>query len=135
MFNKACKKMFDGFYPFVEIHYLHSERKDTEFWKYMTSRKSPDSHCEEMGNMFAGYISGFNPQNLGVSCIMVGHEMFPFNKSSLNLWDWAQGQDVNTVAAGFEFRTNKDKKKWDEEAKELPSHYEYLKKKFYSNEE
>jgi len=135
IFNKSCEKLFDGFFDFVEIHYSHSERKDTEFWRYMTEKESPKNHREEMGATFSGYISGFNPQNLGIACIMVGHEFLPLNKTSLKLWDWTQQQDIHTVAAGFEFRTNKDKKLWDEEAKELPSHYEYLKKKFYSNEE
>ena len=135
IFNKSCEKLFDGFFDFVELHYSHSERKDTEFWKYMTEKEAPAAHKEEMGTTFSGYISGFNPQNLGISCIMVGHEFFPLNKTTLRLWDWSQQQDIHTIAAGFEFRTNKDKKIWDEEAKELPSHYEYLKKKFYSNEE
>jgi len=135
IFNKSCEKLFDGFFDFVEIHYSHSERKDTEFWRYMTEKESPKNHREEMGATFSGYISGFNPQNLGIACIMVGHEFLPLNKTSLKLWDWTQQQDIHTVAACFEFRTNKDKKMWDEEAKELPSHYEYLKKKFYSNAE
>ena len=135
IFNKSCEKLFDGFFDFVELHYSHSERKDTEFWKYMTEKEAPAAHKEEMGTTFSGYISGFNPQNLGISCIMVGHEFFPLNKTTLRLWDWSQQQDIHTIAAGFEFRTNKDKKIWDEEAKELPSQYEYLKKKFYSNEE
>ena len=57
---------------------------------------------------------------------MVGHEFTPLNKTSLRLWDWTQDQDVHTVAAGFEFRSNKSKKIWNDEASELPSHYEYL---------
>jgi tryptophan halogenase len=135
IFNAACKKIFDSFFPFVEIHYIYSERKDTEFWRYMTSRKFLESHTSEMAASFAGYISGFSPQNLGVSCVMVGHEVFPLNKTSLRLWDWTQDQDVHTVAAGFEFRSNKSKKEWKEAVSELPSHYQYLKKKFYSNAE
>lgn len=134
VFNITCEKMFVEFFGFVEIHYLYSERKDTEFWKYMTNKKTLSAHKEEMAMTFSGAISGFNPQNLGVACIMVGHEVFPFNKTSLKLWDWTQDQDVNTVSAGFEFRTNKSKKIWNDVAEELPSHYEYLKKKFYSNE-
>lgn len=135
IFNKGCEKIFMGFFDFVEIHYSHSERKDTEFWRYMTDKKSPAGHKEEISGMFTNYLFGFNPQNLGIACVMVGHEFTPLNKTSLKLWDWTQDQDVHTVAAGFEFRSNKSKKIWNDEASELPSHYEYLKKKFYGGQD
>ena len=77
-------------------------------------------------------LSSYNKERTGIVSILTGHNIFPLGPESLKMWNNIIPQDVDTTIAGFDFKTKREMKNWQEEADESPTHYEYLKNNFHS---
>jgi flavin-dependent dehydrogenase len=133
-FTHECTRIFKGFFNFVRMHYTLSRRDDTDFWKYMTESKDnlkSETYALNQVSLAKTRHIGEYEMESGVHCIAVGQHNFPFGKEALDYWNSDAPQDVDTVVAGFIFKSDKSKKKWEQEADESLSHYEYLKKNFH----
>ena len=134
MFNHNTDVIYNGFFDFVELHYILSKRDDTEFWKYMTSKENSVDFGKSL-NQIAGIrsqqTSSYPTNQLGLVSILTGHNVLPIGPESLIEWDTEAPQDVDTTIAGFDFKTIRARKVWEEAAEEAPSHYQYLKDKFH----
>lgn len=135
-FNLTASHIYDGFFDFVELHYILSKRNDTEFWKYMTSKptniQETKSSIYQIAQDRSQMLSSYQKDRTGIVSILTGHNIFPLGPESLKLWNKVVPQDADTTIAGFDFKTNREKKIWQKEADESPTHYQYLKNKFHS---
>lgn len=131
-FTKECRNIFYGFTAFVQMHYVLSRRQDTDFWKYMTSNSI---NLEEQN----GFVHLSNSRNgidlevkSGIHCIATGHNHTTFAKSDIESFEAGTKQNFDLTTEGFIFQSDKLKKKWNDEADLSPSHYQYLKDTFHS---
>jgi tryptophan halogenase len=135
-FNIIASNIYDGFFDFVEMHYVLSKRDDTDFWKYMTSK--PNDISKTMSSLYqvsqdrSQMLSAYQKDRTGLVSILTGHNIFPLGPESLKIWNAVVPQDVDTTIAGFDFKTKREMKNWQEEADGSPTHYEYLKNNFHS---
>jgi len=131
-FNHITRRIFESFFQFVQLHYSLSQRDDTEFWKYMTEQDigivdNFDSTRE------------FNKQRMidseyketGPMCVAYGHGVVPLGTEEIIQYNDVSNEDLDTTVSGFIFKTNKSIEKWNNEAKDSMSHYQYLKKNFH----
>lgn len=143
-YNFAVKKHFNGFSSFIQLHYVLSSRRDTEFWKYMTSRDvvSMDFDRSTANNwvmeMDGKTLSQSFPVTVssGFHCIAAGNNWSPLSPATVNMWKYHYpDQDYQAVAEMFKLRTDVSKKKWQNAIKDAPSHYDYLKERFHNEAE
>lgn len=139
-FNDSTQQMYEGFYNFVQMHYTLSQRNDSEFWKYMTSSdnifpKSIQASAQIISYNNQRFVTNSNfEENYGLACISIGHGATSWSPGEKILWDMHSDQSTEEVLKDFNEKTAKLQSMWNEEAEFSPTHYEYLKKKFYSDE-
>lgn len=134
-YTHECRRIFYGFMHFVQMHYTLSRRDDTDFWKYMTSQPiniNEASGYAQVSGIRTSYEGSYET-NSGIHCIATGHHNFPYGNYAKELFASQSGQDIDLITEGFIFKSNKSKKKWEEEADLSENHYRYLQKNFHSN--
>jgi tryptophan halogenase len=140
-YNFEVKKHFNSFSAFIQLHYILSERRDTEFWKYMTSKRNmgdafsrEDAHTwvNEMDNKTinqgwrVSIDSGFN-------CIAVGHEWSPIGGLVMDQWKYHYPEnDYNEIAELFKVKSEASRRKWWDVVKDAPSLYQFLKDNYHN---
>lgn len=86
-YNKAVSFAFDGFASFVAIHYALTQRRDSPYWRHVSSIRYPDegmiqaakiTMLEESHN-FASKLDWRNAAGDSLFCVMAGHGWNPFN--------------------------------------------------------
>jgi len=137
--NNLCKKGFDAFANFIYIHYLLSQRTDTEYWRDLKKRSV--THLidgNENENMFAKYmntkvIGGSYEFGTGIHCISMGLNYNPMTINKLKSEEHLLR--LSNYKRGLELQ----EKAWDEFkqmsnyiADNSPTLYEYLKENIYS---
>lgn len=136
-FNYECRNIYYGFMKFVQMHYTLSNRRDSDFWKHMTSL--PINLDDNNGyNQISSTRTSYNSQyeNIsGIHCIAVGHKNLVFGEYAIKEFEYENKQtNFDLTTEGFVFRSNNSKKKWDEEADRSLTHYQYLKENFHPGE-
>jgi tryptophan halogenase len=142
-YNFEIKKHFNTFSAFIQLHYVLSARRDTEFWKYMTSRDVvPDHFTRETAHNWVREMDGktisqgweVSVQN-GFHCIAVGNEWSPVSPILINVWNYYYpGKDFKAIGEMFKLNSDMSRAKWNAAIKNAPSHYFYLKEKFHKDE-
>lgn len=141
-FNYETKRVINNYSAFVQLHYVLSSRRDTEFWRYMTSRDVlPETRKDDNFYTFVGEIRGkLNTQNFlisvvdGFHCIAVGHEWSPISILSLNEMKYfTPSLDPVEVARLFKERSEQLRAKWFNTIKDAPTHYQFLKENYHSD--
>jgi len=142
-YNFAVKKHFNKFSAFIQLHYVLSARRDTEFWKYMTSRDVvPEQFTREDAHNWVNEMDGKTISqgwNVSVSdgfhCIAVGNEWSPVSPILINVWNYYYpGKDFKAVGEMFKLNSDMSRAKWNAAIKNAPNHYQYLKEKFHKDE-
>ena len=140
-YNFTMKKLFNNFSSFIQLHYVLSERRDTEFWQYMTSkvnvpstitRENAYSWINEMDNKTVnqGWRVGVDS---GFHCIAVGHEWSPIGGLVLNQWKHHYvDNDYQVIAEIFKSRSEASRRKWLDVIKDAPSLYQFLKENYHN---
>lgn len=141
-YNGITRKHFESFATFIEYHYTLSSRRDTEFWKYMTTRdvapKLWESNADS--NFYEEMVNKTQNQSYrvavdsGFHAIAVGHEWYPIFSASIPYWQHLHPTNYEQIAGNFFIKTEKSQKKWNDFIKDAPTHYEYLKKHFHQGD-
>lgn len=131
-FNHITRRMYESFFQFVQLHYSLSQRDDTDFWKYMTGEDIYiiDKY-DSLKEFNKSRMLDAEYTQIGPMCVAYGHGVPPIGSEEVNQYNYVSGEDIETTVSGFIFKTNKSIEKWNQEAKESLSHYEYLKKNFH----
>lgn len=138
-FTAICHRAFYDYASPVSLSYALSHRDDTEYWRDIQNNDYPAdlfSHNFEgistgLRNMYIekNYNQQFNPQGGVLHCMPAGMNWNPINKhlikqhSNLN----ESKKYTKNIIQQLEIR----KKKWNEQVKDFPSPYQYLKDYIY----
>lgn len=136
-FNTRSNSTFDGWETYVQLQYVLSERRDTEFWKHMTSKElSPESNWSYI--LLAKSLD--RPWEDDVNELyhwsFVQNNWSPFNEESLlfrNFFSVVSKGNMSyyrQVAKNFEEKSLKSLQEWKLKIQDSPSQYEYLKEKY-----
>lgn len=137
VYNVGCKIMFDSFAQFVSLHYALSHRQDTQYWKDITNKMFKDmqdvSHLEtsayfELASKKFG--SGVHELNSGMNCVATGLNFFLFSETDLLNNPVLQMNVLDAPIKEFDRNLKLFRLKWETEAKNELSLYEFLKKKY-----
>ncbi len=137
--NKDYKYMFD----FVAQHYAFSHRNDTEYWKDINNKTFSEDMAQNMPNGiapdgFSGFLDSFAYKKsysggTGITAIANGFSYHLYQKHDIEMMKFFHKEDyIEKLKASF-IHMDVRKKYWKEFSKNLPSHYEYLKKEYYEN--
>ena len=142
-YNFETKKHFNSFSSFIQLHYILTERRDTEFWKYMATRDvMPDEFTRETAHNWVNEIDnktinqGWNVSiSSGFNCIAVGHEWAPISPQVIRQWSYHYPElDYEELGNLFKARSEASVAKWKAVIKNAPSHYQYLKENYHKDE-
>lgn len=143
-YNFEVKRDFDSFSSFVQLHYILTSRRDTDFWKYMASR---DVFIDTVNFTSGGHLTSFKSEIInkitnktlhvdrwcGFHCIAVGHEWGPVTPQVVRHWkNTYPSKNFKEIADTFKKRSEASLIKWNELIKDAPSHYQYLKENFHN---
>lgn len=142
-FNYFADHLMENFKSFVTFHYIPSSRRDTEYWRYVTSNVEmnfqTDANVEKVArSLVLGHT--LRDQDGGMPDIFVGMHMFPMNPLAYDWWMYGEkvkaGKDVpDYYTQQAQSYWNQKKFQIDKLTDKLPSHYQYLKENIYNNRE
>lgn len=86
-YNKAIAFGFDGFASFVALHYALTQRRDSSYWRYVSSIRYPDKGINEAARVtmmeeshnFSSKLNFNHSSGASLFCVMAGHGWNPFN--------------------------------------------------------
>ena len=145
-YNYIAKKDFNSFSAFVQLHYVLTERRDTDFWRYMSSRKVLSEFSAVLNGghelTFKSEIENkMSHKSLhldrlcGFHCIAVGNNWSPVTPLVLRQWNHTHpSKNFKDIADTFKSRSEKSIAKWEKIIANSPLHYDYLKKKFHDED-
>jgi flavin-dependent dehydrogenase len=140
-YNFQVKKHFNSFSAFIQLHYILTKRRDTEFWKYMSSRNvMPESFTRETAHQWVREMDGKTigqgfeaTLSSGFHCIAAGNHWSPIHPILISSWKaHYPDTDYKEVSEIFKLNTELSRKKWNAAIKNAPSHYQYLKETFHN---
>jgi tryptophan halogenase len=132
-FTAKCHDDFYGFAAIVALSYSLSHRDDSEYWKEIQNREwSPELFAPSVSDRIARNLNtafidknfnyAFNPQNSITACMAVGMNWNPIDIHSIKY----NGININDYEKSIQ-QIEKRKKLWNEQVKDYPSPYQYLK--------
>lgn len=136
-FNCAVKGMFRSFAEFVSVHYLLSQRDDTQYWRDARERRFKTNHQdgEYMNFGFENLIyhrdvlSSFDNRIGGAVLIGVGLNYFPIYEANLKRGEYKTGRRLDHLQDTFDI-WEANKTYWKKVADNAPTLYQYLKEKY-----
>jgi tryptophan halogenase len=144
MYNVSVRTLFDNFSKFVALHYGLSHRDDTPYWKAINEKVFEDKYSGEpythnvtradaFTDMINRYMENwFHPIGQGgITYIATGMNVRMMNLARImNMSYFAKRDyysDANSVSEIWENR----KMRWNRNAENAPTLYQFLKDKFY----
>ena len=136
-FNMACRGYMRSFAEFVSMHYLLSQRDDTQYWRDARERTFKTNHVagEYLNYGFEQFIykrnvnSGFDTSMGGAPYIAVGMNCYPFYENNLKMGQYDTGDDLEHLNDTFDI-WEANKTYWNNVAENCPTIYQYLKEKY-----
>lgn len=151
-FNYIVDGIMSGFKYFVAFHYALSQRRDTDYWKYVTEeitldQRMLDSKTKEIPSQVAEmatrllqshHVPG-DPHMGGMPDILVGMNTLPTNTITLDIIKLIL---TSRQGAAPEFLSRQTIEYWNQKkdyiskiAESAPSHYQYLKDNIYEGKD
>jgi len=130
-FTASCYYSFNKFSAVVALTYTLSHRDDTEYWRDIQNRDSPDVLKPQLA---CGYGTFFDQKMLrgeyntqgAVPCMSAGMNWNPTDIHTLKYYNTFD--DFDQTYGFYINQLNSRKKKWNKEVKNFMSPYQYLKK-------
>jgi hypothetical protein len=138
-FNYAVKLKFDQFVEFIRVHYMLSIRDDSEYWKDNFNR-SYDIDASRKNDYGSTHIYSLQkiktqtfdpPTNSGLSWISTGMNYFLLDDIAIKSGEILNKMKYKTELEPFFDALEQKKKMWSMTAKNSPTMYQYLDKKYY----
>jgi tryptophan halogenase len=142
-YNAATRNHYQYFASFIKYHYALSQRRDTEFWKYMTETPVAPYLADAAPNaLFMPEMMAKTTQQTyevsvysGFHCIATGMEWGPVDRNAVKYWEWHNpNTNYDFIAQSFAEKTRQSKQKWNKVLVNAPLHYDYLTERFYSED-
>ena len=143
-FTAKCHDDFYGFAATVALSYVLSHRDDTEYWREIQNRELPTELFLHNGDTFFRYFyhaytaknftGKFDPR-FGLHCMAVGMNWNPIDihaikyKHNLCFNTKDNLENIEMKVQQIEER----RMRWNEQVKDFPSPYQYLKEKIYND--
>lgn len=136
-YNYATKKMYDYFAKFVSLHYLLSQRDDSEYW-IDVSKRSVSHRMEEFLNdsfselLNSKYISHQHNKSGGLHCISAGLNypiVSPYTIKNSIFYNYNDGHKKLVDSLMEVWKNNKSY--GEKLTKDCLSVYEYINQNFY----
>lgn len=138
-FNKSVRRTFDDFVEFIKLHYALSARDDSEYWKHNSKRSfniniiDTTSDLGHLGHLQRIKYSDFNPNAGGPLVWVSGGMNYPLlDKASLSIGEIKNNMNYEKDMNQYFEKNIELKSLWSKIAKNSPSSYEFLHKKYYS---
>ena len=142
--NFAAREELEGFKQFVSMHYAMSQRDDTEYWKHVTKniKYAPKIYNleTEFRNNASNTMYRLNVSNEldqthagGETFILTGMGLTPISKSQADMARYRYPDALNEIKNTRNSYLQRKQQILDH-VETLPSHYEFLKKEIYKNE-
>ncbi len=144
-FTTKCHDDFYGFATRVAFPYALSHRDDSEYWREIQNREWDEILSHDLSSGFSrhfsqiylqkSYAKTFNSVPADFHCMAIGMNWNPIDRHALKLDQHLS----NSLATGKGSTKSKiqqiarRKKRWDEQVKDRPSPYEYLKNNIHIN--
>jgi tryptophan halogenase len=138
-FTAKCQDVFHVLTATVALSYVLSHRDDTEYWKDIQNREYPTdlfSAAAEDGisrHFHIKYIdknfnNTFNPHDTAWNCMVAGMNWNPLDIHSIKYLN--VGKSIDDIEKTSEYNIQKMEERiteWNEQVKDFPSPYRYLK--------
>jgi len=140
-FTTKCHDDFYGFASIVAFTYALSQRDDTEYWKEINNREFPihnsvgiSKHLHEI-YVSKNFGEELNPEHSAVHCMAAGMNWNPIDTHTLKYNNNIREkiEDIKNLSDSNIQQIEERKKKWNEQIKDFPSPYQYLKNNIHIN--
>ena len=137
-FNLSARGDFRAFAEFVSMHYLLSQRDDTQYWRdarerrFLNPEDTPGTYLSygfENAIYHRDVVSAFTPGMGGTVCIGTGLNYFPIDQSVIRRTEYKHRQSLAHVNAVFEIWES-NKAYWQSVADKSPTIFQYLTEKY-----
>ena len=134
-FNIKCQEEFYKFAATVAFSYVLSHRDDTEYWRENQNREYPVNFSSDSDQLFENFFSVYVDKNFRgafnsnipiIPSMAAGMNWNPVDIHSIKY----NGGNVENIKKNNEIKMQqieKRKKRWEEQVKDFPSPYQYLK--------
>ena len=139
-FNFACSKFFRKFAEFVASHFALSERMDSPYWRDVQNRHY---HFEDKAGQVNSLFQENNfwvfdhfeyPPAGGMHCIAAGMNFHPTDENTIKYYGCHNNiQHFLRDKQEQVLRVIERKDKWDNQVKQVPTLYQYLKDNIYKD--
>jgi len=140
-FTTKCHDDFYNFASIVAFTYALSHRDDTEYWREINNREWPihntvgiSKHLHEI-YVNKNFDEEFNPEHSAIHCMAAGMNWNPIDIHTIK-YNIEVLKDIENIKKFTEFnirQIEKRKRGWDEQIKDFPSPYQYLKNNIHIN--
>ena len=131
-FTTKCHDDFYGFMGVVALSYLLSHRDDTPYWREIQTRELPkDLFTKHFHQAYSRKNYGDRFDNPIIDCMTIGMNWNPIDSHVLKY----KGNMSTTMKKNTDetlLYINERKKRWNEQVKNLPSPYQFLKKNIHN---
>lgn len=141
-YNAAVRSLYNDLAEFVALHYALSMRTDTEYWQTISKKTFSQNLVDLKPNLSVGFFDlasrkmlsqEYNTQG-GIHCIATGMNYFPIDINSVRSWELYTKSDYSLWVKEFDEMRDELMEKWDVNADNSPSLYQYLKEKYHAKE-
>lgn len=141
-YNKSTREIYDTFVNFIRIHYSLSVRDDSQYWKDNFSRSNYfnkslllSNNLNHIEDLYNSKVNTFVPFDRGgITWISSGMNYHILDKVSVLHGELANGMDYKKELNMYFIELDKKRLAWENNALLSPTLYEYLKNRFYKDE-
>ena len=140
IYNSKVNKDYKYMTDFVAQHYSFSHRDDTEYWKFISSKEFSEDMTNNSPNGispdgFVGFLDSFSYKKSygggGITSVASGLGYHLYQKHDIDIMNFFHREDyIEKLKTSFIYMDVR-KKHWKDFAKNLLTHYQYLKKEYY----
>lgn len=134
-FTAKCQSDFYAQAHIVALSYVLSHRDDTEYWRDIQNRDYPEDIFSGGPDISKHFSTAFMERNWRFShtgsrlnCMSTGMNWNPIYSVDASIWNSDQEEIEN-----FKQKTEERTRNWNEEVKDFPSPYQYLKENIHND--
>jgi flavin-dependent dehydrogenase len=140
-YNHETRTMFDGLCQFVEMHYFLSQRRDSKYWKNITSKPHDLKKYNDFTDGSHILLNFKNEKSKtgkpfdvgGTAWISAGMEYFVLDEITISLGQMRNKMNYKEDLDIYFKMLDEKRNKWKKNAIDSPTMYRYLLKKYYEN--
>jgi tryptophan halogenase len=140
-YNAITRQQYLNFKEFVAAHYALSNRDDTKYWQDITNKV----YQPQVPDLEPSLLNGFNElaskhidrkrheSHGGMHCIAAGMNYFPVSKENIERWNHYDNTNYYDLCASTWSLWEAYRARWQQEADESPTMYQWLKDNIHND--